>query len=286
LLVFVHLCDPGIDDAFALAVLAGLGHPPDVVVATGGNVDRDTALRNAACLVAHLGLPSVVARGSAAALGGPFPRRDGTPYGADGLGGATSLLPAYAGEVADAQPLSGDVLATGPLTDVARSLPDGRVAAVTWMGGCLGEPGTATDGAEFNAWADPDAVEAVLRAELPCSVIPLDVTTQVPFDHTDVERLAASGPRAEPFASAGRFLIASRGSRAHVHDAVAAVAHIRPDLFKWLEMALSCDTTGDATRGALRVSDEGRPRSVRVATGVDATSVRASILEGVRAAVG
>lgn len=41
----VVCCDPGVDDAVALAALAGMGVVPDRVVAHGGNVPGRVAAR-------------------------------------------------------------------------------------------------------------------------------------------------------------------------------------------------------------------------------------------------
>jgi inosine-uridine nucleoside N-ribohydrolase len=45
------------------------------------------------------------------------------------------------------------------------------------MGGAIGL-GNWTPAAEFNVWADPEAADAVLRSDVPVTMIPLEVTHQ------------------------------------------------------------------------------------------------------------
>ena len=187
------MCDPGVDDVLALAVLVGLGAAPTAVVATDGNVPATTAARVAAGACALLGLevPVLVAGGSAV--------RPGSRHGPDGFVGLAGQLP----PAPPAEPmvtLSGDLLVTGPLTVVARH-PAAR--RVLWLGG------------GFNEEADPAAARRVA-----CEVVPVAVSGRVvlPVDALDgppllVEALRRFGPVA--------------------HDAVAAVAWCRPGLFAW-----------------------------------------------------
>ncbi len=174
---WVVTCDPGVDDAIALAVAAGR---PDcdvrAVVAGAGNVDAATAWRNAAGLATLFGLDVPVALGSAVALDGaalaPDDRRgphgdeggrggEGGHgggrqvrggHGTDGLAGLSDRLPEVSGTPATAGTVvRGSVIALGPLTDVALALRAGLpLDRVVWMGGTIGwhhagsdQPGTS-----------------------------------------------------------------------------------------------------------------------------------------------
>jgi inosine-uridine nucleoside N-ribohydrolase len=361
---WVVTCDPGIDDAIALAVAAGR---PDcevrAVVAGGGNVDAATAWRNAAALVALFGLDVPVGLGSAVALdggalgpdddrgpdadrrqdGGPHgavPHRggphdggphDGGPHGAvphrggphgssgapgggghgtgrhgrDGLAGLADRLPEVVAVPADATRLvGGQVIALGPLTDVVRALRAGRpLDRVVWMGGTIGwrvaspdQPGpsrgprTSTGPAspgepasEFNASADVVAVEDALAARLDLSIVPIDVTRQVTLDGAALDRWDAGPAPARLCAVLAR--ARRRGGSPVLHDPVAVVAALEPDLFTWQLRPLRCSRGGAHPPGAL-VPDHERGGPARVAVAVDASAVRRRIVAAVLALPG
>lgn len=291
--MLIHDCAPGIDDAFACATLVGLRRAPDAVVAVAvaSNVGIYDVSRNAAGLVALLGLDIPVIRDAATGVARPFPEGAPHVHGGDGLGGGAKFLPAGA---YDQLPVDlgfwrGDVLATGPLTNVANAR--GRQApinSVTWMGGTLRAGGNIVDFAEFNAYCDPEAAEVVLSSGTACSIIPLDVTTSVPLTIYDVKRLEAVGPVAAAFVAADRFLQAAneQGEYAYLHDAVAAVALVNPGLFTWEQHTLACDTSNGERRGETTalVRGSGR-RSVNVAVEVDVEAVHDLIMTAVLTAV-
>ena len=128
-------CDPGIDDALALAVLAHHQRAGRVrvhgVIAVGGNVGLDHTAANARFLARRFGLEVPVLAGAATPLGGTATGDASEVHGADGLGGlgpagrptATSPDPldALAALVTSMPTGEGDrvLLATGPLTDLA-----------------------------------------------------------------------------------------------------------------------------------------------------------------------
>ncbi|HET9612441.1 MAG TPA: nucleoside hydrolase, partial [Acidimicrobiales bacterium] len=90
---WVVTCDPGVDDAVALAVAAGRDDcDVRAIVASAGNVDAPTAWRNARGLADLLGLDVPVAMGSAATVGGRAISRAGHAHGADGLAGLAHRL--------------------------------------------------------------------------------------------------------------------------------------------------------------------------------------------------
>jgi pyrimidine-specific ribonucleoside hydrolase len=94
------------------------------------------------------------------------------------------------------------VLSLAPMTDVAlllRRRP--HVAAVYAMGGALDVPGNVGghERAEYNFWIDPSAVQEVLRAGVPVTLVPLDATNQVPvtpFVHDALARAHYATPEA------------------------------------------------------------------------------------------
>jgi inosine-uridine nucleoside N-ribohydrolase len=277
---WVLTCDPGIDDAIALAVAAGRQDCElRAVVAGAGNATAPATWRNAIGLVARLGLDVPVGQGSGRALDGAPVTRGTTSHGADGLAGLSAALPGPpAGPPGDGVPLiEGDVVATGPLTDVARAVRAGqRIGRVVWMGGSL-TPGVP----EFNAGADPAAVNSLL-ADARLAVVPLDATRQVVFAGDALDAWAAGPPVARLCARLARRRFGTSG-RGVLHDPVALVAALDPGLFEWSDLRLRCTTRGDGAAGTFTsasVSPE-RPPNTRLATGVDATAVREAIVEAV-----
>ncbi len=184
------VADPGIDDAVALAVLAGSGEVPDLVVSEPGNVSGAVAARNAAGLVVLLGLTCPVAAHEIDAPPAVRPGRS-SRHGDDGLGGvADRLPPAPAPGPVAGLPLS--FLVTGPLAAVEGVE---EVERLVWMGGALGS-GNITAAAEFNAWCAPAAADDVFqRHGAATSVVPLDVTTQVPLGEQELEAWSGAGSR-------------------------------------------------------------------------------------------
>jgi inosine-uridine nucleoside N-ribohydrolase len=275
------VCDPGIDDLFALMTLVGAGRPPVSVTATAGNAELPVTSRNAAAIMSLLGLDGGVGEGSSRALDGPYPQVDEAFHGDGGLGGLALAEPAVAPPSYPAAtggptpgPIAGDVLVTSPLTPVAEALRgEHAITSVTWMGGAWEVDGNMTAAAEFNAWLDPLAADEVLRSGLPVRVVPLDVTDEVVWSPAELAALAGHGRRAALAVRAGEFL--HRWGPVRLPDAVAAVAYLEPGLFRWREAPARCDAGRGPTRGMTSAVATGPV--VRVATGADAAGVRARI---------
>lgn len=202
-------CDPGIDDAVAIAW--AVAHPAIDLVAVGsvwGNVDLDRTTRNAVQVLDACGAGQVpVARGAAGPRGGGTGPASGHVHGADGLGGLAMSTPGPGPAATTAahqlvaqcraEPGAIHVVALGPLTNLAEALdlepdlPD-LVAGVTLMGGAALVPGNVTPAAEANVFFDPLAARRVLTAPWSVTVAPLDATRQVRMDDRHVARLAAA----------------------------------------------------------------------------------------------
>ncbi|SFJ30264.1 pyrimidine-specific ribonucleoside hydrolase [Amycolatopsis sacchari] len=100
------------------------------------------------------------------------------------------------------------VLATGPLSNLARAVPPGSPAArkigeVHVMGGAISVPGNLFGEAlpgfdnsqELNVWLDPVSARQVF-CSLPVVLTPLDATDQVPIRQAYVDRIGAEGTTA------------------------------------------------------------------------------------------
>ncbi len=275
--MWVVTCDPGIDDAVALAVAAGLtGFGPAAVVGGAGNVPAGTAWRNAVGIAALLGLDVPVGLGDERALDGRPITRGPSSHGGDGLGGLAYRLPAHRGAPPDAEPLvRGDVVATGPLTEVARALRAGNpVERVVWMGGSTPlADGLDPVGAEFNAAADPLAVDEVAASTAELAVVPIEVTAQVTFAVGDIAPWRTGPPVAQLCADLVDRRVAG-GSGAGptcLHDPVAVLAAAEPDLFRWADERIRCRPDGTLV-------PDPRGGAARIAIAVDAVAVRRAVI--------
>lgn len=287
-------CDPGIDDAFALAL--ALHHPRLNVVGVttvAGNQTIEHVSRNALDLVSFFGRPDTPVCVGATA---PLERKQITAssHGTDGLGGR-QLPPSPRGFVGADGPGfiirairqahdAGDpltIIAIGPLTNLATAA--GRdpeivslVREVVIMGG--GEhAGNMTPVAEFNFYADPEAAEQTLAAGWPIRLCGLPLTWQsaVPFEQA--ERLAAlAGDMPEALSAWLKFY--SRGETTPgadgpaLHDAVAVAWAIDASIVESEPAFATCETKGFWTYGENVIDREGaygKPANVTLGVTLD-----------------
>ena len=262
-------CDPGHDDAVAIAVAAHRGELIGVTT-VAGNVGIEHTTRNALAILQLMGLDVPVHRGAAAPLAatGAELVHAAHVHGETGLAGA--VLPEVTRTVAsddavgyllDATSTGGAwIVATGPLTNVALALQRDpelahRVAGISIMGG--GTFGNVTAAAEFNINFDPEAADIVLRCGaariLMCG---LDLTHQVAVDDALVARLRGLGNEFGPFCAG--FLdayldnvrtLTRRRDVAALHDPCAVLAVTDPDLFAGARLPVAVETKGEHTRG-------------------------------------
>src|SRR5947208_2100707 len=301
--------DPGVDDAFAICLAAASTELNLLGVTTVfGNVDLAQTTRNALRVLRLCGKPDVpVAAGADRPLVHPKQWRESTAHGTDGLSGKAGTLTDRARGTApdDAvtllvrllreSPEPVTIIAIGPLTNIALLLaahPGARdkIARLVIMGGGVAG-GNVTPSAEFNLWSDPEAARRVLVEEsLPTVLVPLDVTRQCAVDQAWLAALSGSGPL-------GATLVGLTAEyQAHyrrslgwdgmvLHDAVAVVAAIAPDLLHRKAFPVDVDCTFGPARGALLVDQRAaavvpdRPqRTVEIALGAEVDAVRQLIL--------
>lgn len=290
---FVLDCDPGHDDALALAV--GLARPELrllAVTTVAGNAGLAETTQNALRVLTLLGRTDVpVAAGADGPLLRPLHVADNV-HGASGLEGADLPEPAFEARPEGAIELLRSVIggaakpvtiaAVGPLTNIAllvRTHPEllERIAGIRVMGGAITE-GNRTASAEFNIWQDPEAARIVFDCGRPITLITLDTTHQALFTAADVERLEGLGTRvASVFADLLRFFGRFHAERygwdgSPIHDAVS-VAHLAvPDLVRTVPYRVDVETVSELTRGRTVMDlygQTGRPPNVDVGREID-----------------
>lgn len=265
-------CDPGIDDLAALA-LAVRSPEVDLIAVTtvAGNATLARTTRNARRLLALAGRPDIpVLPGAAAPLARdpvPQPERHGPEGAGDAETGPAPEVPADPDALVAAltHARTPPVLVTlGPMTNLALAVraglpPVGRHLA---MAG-----GTAR--ADFNAWADPEALEIVLAAGPGTDLVPLDVTRHMAVTPADVTRLRDAG---DPLS---RWLGAALGYRLTgaraLHDVLPVAEAITPGLLDTGFHRVKIGR-GDTDRGRVLAAADGHP--VRIAGAVDAARAR------------
>jgi inosine-uridine nucleoside N-ribohydrolase len=295
-------CDPGIDDAVALCM--ALFDPRLEVVAvtaTAGNVAAEQASRNVQVIIDQLDPPRYPRVGTATPAENAPPIDGRQLNGEDGLGNTgfavSQLHHQHPSEkiICDevrAAPEQVTIIALGPLTNIARAfqrdpaLPT-MVDRIIIMGGSVTGIGNITPAAEFNIFYDPPSARAVFRSLTTKTLIPLDVTRQVPLTIGLLEELPDEQSRAGAFLHrivqfAFRAFHQHLGQESiYLHDAIALLAAVQPELFDTTEMAGDVETTGELTTGAT-IFDR-RPKSdwrsnMEVATEVDAAAARDCIV--------
>jgi pyrimidine-specific ribonucleoside hydrolase len=188
-------------------------------------------------------------------------------------------------ELLTSSPRPVTVCAIGPLTNIALLLavyPEAaeRIGRLVVMGGSAGAGGNVTAAAEFNAWADPEAAQAVFSSTVPTVMVGLDVTLPTVLSAAEVDRFAAAGPLG---ATAGGILrqYMDHARRTYgvdgvvVHDALAVTEAVVPGTLGTVPRDLVVDTGLGVTRGQTLVDrrePSGSATAVHVAETVDSAA--------------
>jgi purine nucleosidase len=154
------------------------------------------------------------------------------------------------------------------------------VREVVLMGGAVRRPGNVTPVAEFNIYADPDAAAVVFDQPWPITMVGLDVTEQVTLTKVERDALAAADtPGAVLAREVTRHLFDARGVESMaLHDPLALLVAVEPDLVTTLHQDVHVETQGEHTLGQtvvdLRRSAPPPQLNTRVCTDVDAARAK------------
>jgi inosine-uridine nucleoside N-ribohydrolase len=305
-------CDTGIDDAMTLLYLASLVRAGKAELAgvgtVHGNIDPLTGALNTLRVLEAAGVKAGE-QGVPVAVGAARPMAQDVHYalawhGTDGLGdtylaepaGRPVAEPAAAQIVRLAREAPGELtlLATGPLTNLgAALLLDGElpslVREVVVMGGAFDHPGNITTHAEANIWHDPEAADLVFAADWPVVLVPLDATHPTAVHDDWLDRLAAHDTPVTRFAAnilrfyADAYTPTLKRRGAVIHDALAAMLVVDPDLGEYAHRPVRVELRGELTRGttvwdARSLPAEDTRRPVKVAVGGDVEAFREGLL--------
>ncbi len=265
-------CDPGIDDALAIAFAHG--HPGiDLlgITTVAGNVGLAKTTQNALAVCEFIGAAGTPVTAGCA---GPLlrPALDARQvHGESGLGGAVLPPPAaspapghaidYIIDTVRAAPGEVTLVATGPLTNIALAvrreprLP-GWVRNFVIMGGSSGR-GNTTPAAEYNMWADPEAAAVAFGAGWRVVMLGLDVTLRTGASPAVLHRMRELGPLGTVLLlPALEQYLSGNESGPPVHDVCAVAWVAQPEVFGLVPAGVQVETTGRLTSG-MTVTDFG-----------------------------
>lgn len=273
----LYSCDTGVDDALALAYLAAQEECEVVgVTCSYGMSYVGDVFRNTKEVLRLCGKPEIpIVMGSETPLSGEHIDFSGGSkfHGMSGIGGV--LPPSTPEDWGDAKPEDAtdfiiEMIETygkelywvtsGPMTDIARVLRKDpsvaeKVGAVYIMGGALATPGNIGNVMEAvmeaNVRLDVKACYEVLTSKLPVVLVGLDVTRKTLFTYEDHERWHTIGTESALFLyeSLKHYLGAYKQFHPYLngcglHDPLAAVAAIHPEILTTIPMHLTCFTEG------------------------------------------
>jgi purine nucleosidase len=141
----------------------------------------------------------------------------------------------YIGQTAQALNGELEVIATGPVTNIARALTEAaasctKIKHLYVMGGAFWMPR-----AEHNIKCDADAARVVFASGIPMTVISLDLTLRVWLGRNELPQIAALpnglGPMLEN--QLIRWWEYRHVEGSSPHDPLAALTMVRPDLFRF-----------------------------------------------------
>lgn len=238
-------CDPGLDDAVAIALAHSAPELELAAVTTvAGNVGIEMVTKNALGIVAALGGGIPVHRGCAQSLVLPPPRTSAALWGGDGdlhLAARGKPKPEHAvprliRHVETSGRSGATIVAIGPLTNLAVVLtmrPDlkFRIAELVIMGGGI-DHGNATPKAELNIWVDPHAAHTVFASGVPVVLAPLDITEPLKVPPEVVAGLANSKAKAAQLVARLMPLVGQESHPTSIYDAATIAWLLWPELFK------------------------------------------------------
>ena len=299
-------CDPGRDDALAIAMLLASTAEIELVgiTAVAGNVPLALTYRNARFVCELCGFPGVPVLAGADRPLARQPVAGTRAHGESGLEGMEVDMPPVAVEPGAAVVFMKETLRAaeddeitlvviGPLTNVAilaaqspELLP--KIRQIVLMGGASRAGGNVTPAAEFNIYADPHAAARVFECGRPMIIVSLDATHQVLAGPTHAERLArAGGEPARRLAALLRPAAHSRAARfgpdrLPIHDPCTIAWLLQPALFRAEPVPVAVETEGAHTLGATVVDwwgVTGKPPNAHWVTAVDGEGVLHLLIE-------
>jgi purine nucleosidase len=171
-----------------------------------------------------------------------------------------------------------ELFAIGPLTNVAEAIAADDSFATSLrhlyiMGGAF-----CMEQAEHNIKSDPEAADIVFRSGIPITICGLDVTLRVLLREADMSQIreAASGIGSVLEDQVRRWWTFTGATENHLHDPVAILSALRPELFRFEQCDVRVELEGP-NPGRTRVNGCGSG-AVRIASDVDVEAAEQEIV--------
>ncbi|MBK9926134.1 MAG: nucleoside hydrolase [Anaerolineales bacterium] len=285
--------DPGIDDS--LAILLAIASPEltlEGLSVVHGNCSLEQAVTNGLSVLELANAGHIpLARGCELPLVQPSLLAPET-HGNTGLGYAKLPEPRirptvqhgcdFLIEKVMANPGEITLVAVGPLTNIALAMrkEPGFAKALKEliiMGGAIRHEGNVTALGEFNVYVDPHAAHIVFHAEVPTTLVPLDVTYQCLLTAQDVERLMKiDSPIPKFIKDTTDFYMEYHDSYQGIkgciiNDPLALALTFAPELCDYQDLPVDVDISGGVSMGKTLAdfyNYDKKPANMKVALGV------------------
>ena len=264
-------CDPGTDDAVALAYVAAHQERLELLAITtvSGNQSIEKVTKNALDLAQFYGLKVPVAQGMDAPLV-KAPIYAEEFHGETGLG--SCVLPQSPEEAVSEHAVlflhrllenleekeKITIVATGPMTNIAMLLKlfpqvKKHIREIIFMGGAA-MGGNMTACAEFNMYVDPEAAKIVFQSGIPLIMCGLDATLKCTLKRQQIIKLCQSGnPVAKVCGDMAGYSLENSSSKyrgvVSIHDVVPVMHLVHPEIFTMQRTILDVDCSDSASRG-------------------------------------
>lgn len=266
-------CDPGVDDAVALAYAAAHQESFEILAVTtvGGNLPMEKVTKNALDILDFYGLTDIpVAQGMAEPL--IEENMYATEYhGENGLGdftppaserkpeaeNAVVYLHRILSELPEGEKIT--LVELAPMTNLAllfKMFPEtkDKIEEIIFMGGAACG-GNVTPAAEFNIYTDPEAAKIVCKTGIPLVMCGLDVTEKCTLTRNQILKLCQSNhPVAKACGDMVGYALENTDEKyramVSIHDAVPFMYMLHPEIFAVKKAWLDVNTSEGLTRGS------------------------------------
>ncbi len=267
-------CDPGIDDAMAIAMVqkSNLFEICAITTVAGNSTVRNTT-KNALYISNMLGMSAPIYSGASK----PLKKRLVTAnvQGKNGFGEINTVNKskltknAYqkTAQILEKSPGKITLLAIGPLTNIANLIIKKPKAAekikeIVIMGGAINVKGNKSKTAEFNFFVDPDATKIVLESNIKKVLIPLDVCNKTSLNLQGFKKIK-SGFLYNLARSYQEGLKKYENiEKIIAYDAVTAYFLINPRAFRGKNLCLTVKKSG-------AIDKSNGPKTTKVTTDID-----------------
>ncbi len=267
---FIFDCDPGVDDLLALAYILKKKMNVVGITTVSGNVNCDKTTINTLKFLQLYGADIPVYKGAKTPLNSQAIHAE-LIHGVDGCHGILDDIqlttkerskPAhrYIIEEVLASKRQIEIIAVAPLTNIALAMIEKPEIAqyikhIYIMGGGH-KNGNITPAAEFNFYADPYAAKVVFESGVPITMAGLDATMSFGVSENEIDKLTEKSTSTEQNQVVLKLLRENlKISRlfgfdeAYVHDLIAVVSAVKPELMETKKYFVGIETKGKFTLG-------------------------------------